>query len=70
MIEMDFSVHVDRTVLEVVDSFEEMNRRDREESWRATPAERFRWLEICRRANHGRAKYEEGFQRFLEVAER
>ena len=55
--------------LEVLQSFEEAERRDREEMWAMTPDERMALVEELRRSWYGDAEDEFAFPGVLEVSQ-
>jgi hypothetical protein len=61
---------VDRTRIQVFDSFEESKRSEREYWMSCTPEERLTALEMLRRSTFGYDENERGLQRFFEIVER
>ena len=56
--------------LEVLHSFEEAERKDREEMWAMSPDERMALIEVLRRSWYGDAETESAFPGVLEVSQR
>lgn len=69
-IEEILSMKVDRSKIAVFDSFEELDRSEREYWLSCTPEERLTALEMMRRNTFGYDENERGLQGFFEVAER
>lgn len=64
------SMKIDRSKIAVFDSFEELDRSEREYWMSCTPEERLTALEMLRRNVFGYDQDERGLQGFFEVVER
>ena len=61
---------VDRSKIAIFDSFEDLDRSEREYWMSCTPEERLTALEMLRRNTYGYDEDERGLQGFFEVIER
>ena len=64
------SIKIDRSKMAVFDSFEELDRSEREYWMSCSPEERLTALEMMRRNTFGYAENERGLRGFFEVTER